>query len=287
MKSYAYYSDGGYRFFYLNDSTLREITTENYYGLPESAIYYCSHYGLKMVYRILPEKKLMLALLNIPSEMKDDSGRKIPFSIILIGVQSDLTSMNKLAAIICDSLTDFGHFVSKLFCHNAEGQLYFDYLKLDTFIDNVQNISFPATNKHLLRIVQSESHLIIYEGSSLKSSLKEFEDKFTQKELDDCLILNMSEALAYQNSLGIDFRQLTEGREKDVDDAGTDLLLSIEALSNKNLEQVADLKRKEEQITALQNLLSEKDDTITTLKQKLLYFTGSAFFLGLVVGLLC
>lgn len=286
MKSYAYYSDGGYRFFYLNDSTLREITTENYYGLPESAIYYCSHYGLKMVYRILPEGKLMLSLLNIPSEMKDDSGRNMPFSILFIGVQRDNDCMNKLAAVICDSLADFGHFTSNLFCHDTEGKLYFDYPKFDAFLQNVQTVSFPTANNPLLGVAQGKKNLIINEGSSLESSLKEFEDKFTQRDLDSSLILNMSEALAYQGSLGIDFKQLTDGK-KDVDDAGTDLLLSIEALSNKNLEQVADLKRKEEQIKALQNLLSEKDDTITTLKQKLLYFTGSAFFLGLVVGLLC
>lgn len=303
MKSYTYYSDGGYRFFYIDGSSLREITTEDYLDLPQSAIYYCSHYGWKVVYRVLPERKLMLAVLNIPSKTKDDSGRKIPFSMLFIGTRDDFDVMNKLAIVVADNLSGFEQFVGDLFLYDPEGKLYFDSDRLDTFVANLKTLSIPDSSSELSKVLR-EGILLIFEGSSLKSSLKEFEEQFSRELLDMAVILSKTEALAYQERLGISFKQLIGEKKKEepititkeddpvgIDHIIRDLQHSVEDLKNRNKELVEDLVAKDrqiltltEQINAFKKILSEKDTLIEELKKKLYLFSGGLFLLGLIIG---
>lgn len=302
MKSYTYYSDGGYRFFYIDGSNLREITTEDYQGLPQSAIYYCSHYGLKVVYRVLPEGKLMLAILNIPSKAKDDSGRKIPFSMLFIGMREDFDLMNKLAIVIADNLSNFEQFVSDLFLYDSEGRLYFDSDQLNKFCAHIKTLSIPGTLKELSNVLRGNK-LLIFEGVSLKSSLKEFEDKFTQELLHTFVIMSKTEALAYQGRLGISFTQLNgEDRKKeesvikidkpvDLDNLVRELQKTIEELKRSNKIKDEEIAGKDgqlatlaEQLDALRIILSEKDRMIEELKKRLYLYSCGAIVLGLLIG---
>lgn len=296
MKSYTYYSDGGYRFFYIDGSELKEITTEEYYDLPPSVIYYCSHYGLKLVYRVLPETQLMLSVLNIPGKATDDSGRKIPFSMVFIGRRADIETMNKLAVIVADNLAQFESFVSELFQYDTEGNLFFDSLKLDELIKNIERLPFPNTGNRLSN-VSKDNQLLIYEGTSLESSLRDFEGKFTREQLGKAIIYSKNEALAYQGVLDIPFNRLIPDSDAGPDTGEPGKSSSLQELAremeDRNREQALRIQKQGEElsisngrVSALKEVLSDKDSLIKKLKFWIFLFSGGAFLLGLIIGLL-
>ena len=139
IRTYCQYSYGGFKTFYiegLTDEHLnpdKEVTLDNPHDFPESAHVFFQYGGSKIVYRKLPDGHLCLAVREIPSNDTDGAGRHINCGVQFIGHEEDRQTLDNIALVIANDITEFSSFFANLF-YDIKG-LHIEGTKLREFID--------------------------------------------------------------------------------------------------------------------------------------------------------
>lgn len=159
LKYYSYYNVGGYKDMYLGDSSMKD--TETYYlplfsiwekkcasgdteaetkvklteklpkiqllsnkenfGLPDEATPMFSHGGYKVINTVNIKGESIFAIRDIESSSKDESGRNIPFLMVIVGTsESDAIALEKVSAYASSHLESFGKELAELFYYDAD-----------------------------------------------------------------------------------------------------------------------------------------------------------------------
>lgn len=178
LRYYSYYSVGGYKDFYLgsnadqfeasyylsllpvwekrvqekDDSELQKKVDElkklpsikvmdekQSYGMPKVGYSLFSHGGYKLIYEHLEGDTYALAIRDIPSSSKDESGRETPFLFIITSDnQEDTKKLNVLAAYAATNMATFSNMISSTLGYDVEKNgLRFDVAALNIWVDKV------------------------------------------------------------------------------------------------------------------------------------------------------
>lgn len=218
LKYYSYYNVGGYKDMYLGDSSVK--TTETHYlpllsiwkkkaasgdseaedkvkltenlskiqilsskdnfGLPEEATLMFSHGGYKVINKLTANGESIFAIRDIESSSKDESGRNIPFLMVIIGTtEDDAITLEKVTAYASSHLESFSKELANLFYYDADknGVVF----KLSAMNVIVKRISNEANNTLLtidgVKTVQAKrggvSLLVLPEGLTKDYALTE------------------------------------------------------------------------------------------------------------------
>lgn len=181
LKYYSYYNVGGYKDMYLGDSSITDnksyffpllpiwkknalagdesfasrvesleilpmiqiITNDNSYGLPHSAKLLFSHGGYKLVLATADTGELIFSIRDVEGVTKDDSGRKIPFLLIIVGSsESDKKLLETVAAYAASHLETFSKKISILFDYDSEKNgISFDLATLTAYLNKISKES--------------------------------------------------------------------------------------------------------------------------------------------------
>lgn len=159
LKYYSYYNVGGYKDMFLGDSSMNApetyylpllaiwkkkaasgdsdaeskiksveslakiqlLSSRESFGLPQEAETMFSHGGYKVLYTVIANGESIFAIRDIESESKDESGRTIPFLLVIVGTtEKDAKLLEKVATFASSHLESFSKDLSALFCYNAE-----------------------------------------------------------------------------------------------------------------------------------------------------------------------
>ena len=183
LRYYSYYNVGGYKDMFLGDSSMNAketyylpllaiwkkkaasgdkdaeakissidslakiqlLSSQKSFGLPQEAETMFSHGGYKVVYTVGTNGESVFAIRDIESDSKDESGRTIPFLLIIVGTtEQDAKILEKVAAYASSRLESFSRELSRLFYYNAEinGVVF----KLSSINSIVKNISEEGNN---------------------------------------------------------------------------------------------------------------------------------------------
>lgn len=157
LKYYSYYNVGGYKDMFLGDSTMSSestfflpllpiwkkkaeagdvslaekiesleklpkikiLTVDSNYDLPKSAFTLISHAGYKVCLSMLSTGESIFAIRDIDSNSKDESGRSIPFLLLIVGdTDSDRIVLEKMAAYAVSHIDDISRRIAGLFSYN-------------------------------------------------------------------------------------------------------------------------------------------------------------------------
>ena len=218
LKYYSYYNVGGYKDMFLGDSSMN--AKETYYlpllaiwkkkatsgdknaesklksiegltkiqllssndccGLPQEAEPMFSHGGYKVVYTTGANGESIFAIRDIESESKDESGRTLPFLLVIAGTtDKDAKILEKVAAYASSRLESFSSELSRLFYYNAEiNGVVFNLSAINSI---VTNISEEGNNNLLtsegVHTIESKrglvSLLVLPEGISKEMAVSE------------------------------------------------------------------------------------------------------------------
>lgn len=197
LKYYSYYNVGGYKDMFLGDSSMKEdktyflpllpvwkkkaqagdkvlalrvqslehlpmikiVTADDNYDLPRSAKTLFSHGGYKVILKTSGGGETIFAIRDIESSSKDESGRTIPFLLVITGSSdNEKKILEKVAAFASSHLETFSKKISGLFSYDStKNGISFDLARLTTYIDK---ISQQANNT--LWTMQSE---VVIEGN--------------------------------------------------------------------------------------------------------------------------
>lgn len=178
LRYYSYYSVGGYKDLLLGDSNshdeatyylpmlpvleergktdaesrqraeelqklpaIKQLTIDNSYDLPSSARYLFSHAGYKLLYRHLEGDKYAIALRDIYPTAKDETGRPIPFLIVIMGDSpADLRTLDTLAAYMANNIATTERAISGMIGMDYDKNgLRFDLHNFNEWIASVVN----------------------------------------------------------------------------------------------------------------------------------------------------
>lgn len=216
LKYYSYYSVGGYKDLYLGssedkvestyylpllalmeDNTIQEdtnkveslkslpkiklINNSESHGLPNEAKRLFSHAGYKILYKNISAKTYALAIRDIPSSGKDESGRSIPFLLVIIGTtQEDIRILNILATFFASYLSETEKKISSCLGYDQEvNGLRFDISQFNKWIDGIisgNNSNRIVTEKGVLNIEGKPgktAFILLPSGIDLEYALKE------------------------------------------------------------------------------------------------------------------
>lgn len=162
LKYYSYYNVGGYKDMFLGDSTMKDtetyylpllsiwkkktaagdaeaeakvklteslpkiqlLSTKENFGLPEEATPMFSHGGYKVMYTLNAKGESIFAIRDVESDSKDESGRTIPFLLVIVGTtETDAKTLEKVSAYACSHMESFSNELADLFYYDAERQL--------------------------------------------------------------------------------------------------------------------------------------------------------------------
>lgn len=183
LKYYSYYNVGGYKDMFLGDSTMAfestfflpllpvwkkkaaagdvsliekikslekfpkiEILTLNAKnGLPNSALTLISHAGYKVYLSMLSTGESIFAIRDMNSNSKDESGREIPFLLLVVGTtDDDRIVLEKLATYAVSHIDEISKKIANLFSYNATvNGLEFS---LHTLNELIKDISTKSSN---------------------------------------------------------------------------------------------------------------------------------------------
>lgn len=157
LKYYSYYNVGGYKDMFLGDSTMSSestfflpllpvwkkkaeagdlsmvekiesleklskiniLTLDANYGLPNSALTLITHAGYKVYLSMLATGESIFAIRDINSNNKDESGRSIPFLLLVVGTTDvDRIILEKLAAYAASHIDEISKKIANLFSYN-------------------------------------------------------------------------------------------------------------------------------------------------------------------------
>lgn len=181
LSIYCHYSYAGYKLYNLTKEGIKEITSSERCGITQSSIIFFSRYGLKEAYLPLPEGGWMLLIHDIPSNELDDMGRKKTCSLQFIanGKQSRLF-LAKIAVILANDMNTFEKFFASLF--TIEDDLKFDYDSLLKFLDGADKKKI-GYDKPWDRVYEQGAPLILYNGTTLSSSISEVKNLVSKNDL--------------------------------------------------------------------------------------------------------
>ena len=173
---YSYYSVGGYKDFMLGNSqsqneatfylpllpvleeraqndkniakqveelkflpSIKQLSGNNAYGLPENANVLFSHAGYKLIYRHLQDDKHAIALRDITPETKDENGRTIPFLFVIVGDEKeDVHVMDCIVSYMVSNLRNVESvLVNTLYMDKEKNGLRFDLAKFNKWIKHI------------------------------------------------------------------------------------------------------------------------------------------------------
>lgn len=159
LKYYSYYNVGGYKDMFLGDSSMKAdktyflpllpvwkkkanagdkelaakvesletspsikvVTGDESYGLPRSAKTLFSHGGYKVILTSSDSGEAIFAIRDIESSSKDESGRTIPFLLVIVGsTENDKKTLEKVAVYASSHLETFSKKISSLFSYDSE-----------------------------------------------------------------------------------------------------------------------------------------------------------------------
>lgn len=184
LRYYSYYNVGGYKDMFLGDSTMSSkstfflpllpvwkkkaeagdvslaekmesleklskikiLTVDSNYGLPNSALTLISHAGYKVYLSLLSTGESIFAIRDINSNSKDESGRSIPFLLLVVGTtDADRIVLEKLAAYSVSHIDEVSEKIANLFSYNATvNGIEFS---LHTLNELIKDISAKSSNK--------------------------------------------------------------------------------------------------------------------------------------------
>lgn len=218
LKYYSYYNVGGYKDMFLGDSSMNVqetyylpllamwkkkaasgdsdaeskvksaeslekiqlLSSKESFGLPKEAETMFSHGGYKVLYTVGTNGESIFAIRDIDSDSKDESGRTIPFLLIIVGTtDKDAKILERVATYASSHLESFSKELSKLFYYNADinGVVF----KLSSINSIVKNISEDGNNNLLtiegVQTIESKrglvSLLVLPEGISKEMAISE------------------------------------------------------------------------------------------------------------------
>lgn len=192
LKYYSYYSVGGYKDLYLGssedkveatyylpllplmeDNTIQEdpnkveslkglpkiklINNTESHGLPNEAKRLFSHAGYKILYKNISAKTYALAIRDIPSSGKDESGRSIPFLLVIIGTtQEDIRILNILTTFLASYIPESEKVISSCLGYDQDvNGLRFEISRFNKWIEDIisgDNSNRIATEKGILNV---------------------------------------------------------------------------------------------------------------------------------------
>ena len=119
------------------------ITIDSNYGLPKPAVTLISHAGYKVYFSSLAAGESIFAIRDIDSRSSDESGRAIPFLLLVVGTtNSDRIALEKLAAYTVSHIDEMSEKFADLFSYNATvNGIEFNLQALNTLIDAVSTKS--------------------------------------------------------------------------------------------------------------------------------------------------
>ncbi len=158
LRYYTYYSVGGYKDLYLGNSTMdveytyylpllaikkkeaigneeatkmvqhledlpqiKLVNKSNTYGLPMYAAHLISHGGYKLIYTHVENDLYILSLRDIQGENKDESGRSIPFLIMIVADNIlDAKKLATIAAYWSNNLTTISSKLASILTYDSE-----------------------------------------------------------------------------------------------------------------------------------------------------------------------
>lgn len=180
LKFYTYYSVGGYKDLYLGNSTMNDeftyllpllgiqrkraeaegdeqllervkqldvlpkillVNQASPYGFPKSGARLVSHGGYKLIYTHLEDDSYALILRDILGENKDESGRSIPFLMMLVA--DDVEDARKLATIAAfwsNNIESVSHKIASMLMYDKEvNGIKFCLRQFGVFIEDCVN----------------------------------------------------------------------------------------------------------------------------------------------------
>lgn len=181
LKYYSYYNVGGYKDMFLGDSSMKEektyflpllsiwkkkaqagdkdmasrvqslehlpmikiVTADDSQGLPTSAKTLFSHGGYKVMLTASDSGETIFAIRDIESSSKDESGRTIPFLLVITGSSDNEKKMlEKVAAYASSHLETFSKKISNLFSYDStKNGISFDLATLTAYINKISQQS--------------------------------------------------------------------------------------------------------------------------------------------------
>ena len=218
LKFYSYYNVGGYKDMYLGDSSMKAtethylpllsiwkkkavsgdpeaeakvklnenlskiqiLSSKDNFGLPEEATLMFSHGGYKVINKLTSNGESIFAIRDIESSSKDESGRNIPFLMVIVGTtEDDAITLEKVTAYACSHLETFSKELADLFYYDAEKNgVVFKLSSMNVIVTRIAN---EGNNSILtidgLKTVQAKrdavSLLVLPEGISKDYALTE------------------------------------------------------------------------------------------------------------------
>lgn len=179
LKYYSYYNVGGYKDMFLGDSSMS--STETYYlpllaiwkkkansgdseaeskvrsvenlpkiqllsskdsfDLPEDAELLFSHGGYKVILTTGSKGESIFAIRDIESDVKDESGRTMPFLLIIVGTTpDDARILEKVTAYASSHLDSFSKKISSLFFYDADiNGVVFKLADMESIVRKIDN----------------------------------------------------------------------------------------------------------------------------------------------------
>lgn len=159
---------------------IKIITGDESYGLPRSAKTLFSHGGYKVMLTSSDAGETIFAIRDIESPSKDESGRTIPFLLVIVGnSENDKRTLEKVAAYASSHMETFSKKISSLFSYDSEKNgLTFALSALTNYL---QKIAEQSTNSLLTMQGEMEIEckksdvplLIVPEGINRSLALQE------------------------------------------------------------------------------------------------------------------
>lgn len=117
------------------------LSTKENFGLPEEAIQMFSHGGYKVINTVNKKGESILAVRDIESSSKDESGRKIPFLMVIVGTsESDAIALEKVSAYASSHLESFSKKLAELFYYDADKNgVVFKLSSMNAIIKKIAN----------------------------------------------------------------------------------------------------------------------------------------------------
>lgn len=122
---------------------IKIVTVDNNHGLPNSAKKLFSHGGYKLILTSSESGETIFAIRDVETESKDESGRTIPFLLVITGnSDNDKITLENLAAYASSHLESFSKKISGLFSYDsARNGISFDLATLTHYIYQIANKS--------------------------------------------------------------------------------------------------------------------------------------------------
>ncbi len=226
LKYYSYYNVGGYKDLFLGDSTLpcehtyfiplysiwkrkaesgdaslaakvealeqlhkmQVLTGEDSHGLPQTAKTLISHGGYKTFFSRESNGESIFAIRDIDSNSKDETGRNIPFLLIITGTtDADRIALERVAAYTTSHIDEMSGKLASLFSYDANvNGIAFDIKSLTKLIEGIskeQSNSFLtlAGQKFVNSEQEGVSLFTIPEGLNKEIAIRE--QKLTGKKV--------------------------------------------------------------------------------------------------------